>query len=151
MSNFVNNSDHSKINISRINIPRIVIAGTHSGVGKTSIVAGLLASYSAMGIRVAAFKCGPDYLDPTYHRRALQDSKLQDSNLQDSKKRWMGCNLDSCLTSDQVLRESFVSECLAVDAELAIIEGVMGLFDGKSTDSDLGSTASIAKLLSAPV
>jgi cobyrinic acid a,c-diamide synthase len=115
-------------------IPRIVIAGTNSGVGKTTVVAGLCRALRRLGLRVAAFKCGPDYLDPTYHFRA---AGVRSQNLDG----WM-------MGRDGVLSTFHGA---ADNADIAVIEGVMGLFDGVEPTSDTGSTAEIAKWLGAPV
>lgn len=115
-------------------IPRIVIAGTGSGVGKTTTVLGLIQALKDRGLKVASFKCGPDYLDPTYHARASGQT----------------ChNLDSWMMGKSALISTF--ENAAKDSDIAIIEGVMGLFDSLSPISDDGSTAQIAKWLNAPV
>jgi cobyrinic acid a,c-diamide synthase len=115
-------------------MPRLVIAGAASGVGKTSMTVGLARALSARGLRVAVFKCGPDYLDPTYHRRATRRA----------------ChNLDSWMMGREAVLSTFGRA--SADADLALIEGVMGLFDGASPTTDDGSTAQIAKWLSAPV
>lgn len=115
-------------------IPRLVIAGAASGVGKTSLVLALTAAFRKRGLRVQCFKCGPDYLDPTYHRLASGRT----------------ChNLDSWMMGSQAVKTSF--EHLSIETDLCLIEGVMGLFDGTSPRSDEGSTAQIAKLLEAPV
>lgn len=118
---------------SQRNLPRIVIAATASGVGKTTVTVGLIAALRARGLRVSAFKCGPDYLDPTYHARALGRPSQ---------------NLDSWMMG----REAIVSTLAhaARDADIAVIEGMMGLFDGTTPTSDEGSTAEIAKWLDAP-
>jgi cobyrinic acid a,c-diamide synthase len=120
--------------VARLVIPRIVIAGTNSGVGKTTVVAGLCRALRRRGLRVAAFKCGPDYLDPTYHFRA---AGVRSQNLDG----WM-------MGRDGVLSTFHGA---TVDADIAVIEGVMGLFDGVEPTSDSGSTAEIAKWLGAPV
>ncbi len=117
-----------------VSIPRIVVAGAASGVGKTSVMAGLARALRERGLKVAVFKCGPDYLDPTYHVRAAGRA----------------ChNLDSWMMGRQAVLDTFVRAC--ADADIALIEGMMGLFDGASPVSDEGSTAEIAKWLSAPV
>jgi cobyrinic acid a,c-diamide synthase len=115
-------------------IPRLLIAGTSSGVGKTTITVGLIGALRARGLRVAVFKCGPDYLDPTYHRRASGSA----------------ChNLDGWMMGRQAVQATF--QRAARGADIAIIEGVMGLFDGASPSTEEGSSAEIAKWLGAPV
>jgi cobyrinic acid a,c-diamide synthase len=115
-------------------IPRLVIAGTHSGVGKTTFIVGLCGALRLRGMRVAMFKCGPDYLDPTYHVRAAGARSL---------------NLDGWMMGRDGVLSTFQNG--AKDADIALIEGVMGLFDGAEATSEIGSTAEIAKWLSAPV
>lgn len=113
---------------------RLVIAGTSSSVGKTTITVGLTRSLRARGLRVAVFKCGPDYLDPTYHTRAAQAP----------------ChNLDGWMMGRQAVSATFAR--MSRGADVALIEGMMGLFDGASPTDDDGSTAEIAKWLQAPV
>jgi cobyrinic acid a,c-diamide synthase len=117
-----------------ISIPRIVVAGAASGIGKTSVMAGLARALRERGLKVAVFKCGPDYLDPTYHVRAARRA----------------ChNLDSWMMGREAVLGTFCRAC--ADADIALIEGMMGLFDGASPVSDEGSTAEIAKWLRAPV
>jgi len=115
-------------------IPRLVIAGTNSGVGKTTVAVGLCGALRRAGLRVAMFKCGPDYLDPTYHRR-VSGARSQ--------------NLDGWMMAREAVLSTFANA--TTDADIALIEGVMGLFDGVGADSDEGSTAEIAKWLGAPV
>ena len=118
----------------KLTYPRLVIAGTHSGVGKTTFTVGLCRALRARGLRVAMFKCGPDYLDPTYHARAAGLASH---------------NLDSWMMGREALLSTFEQGCQNTD--IALIEGVMGLFDGASPSSEAGSTAEIAKWLDAPV
>lgn len=115
-------------------VPRLVIAGTASGVGKTTVMVGLVRGLRARGLRVAVFKCGPDYLDPGYHARAAGAP----------------ChNLDGWMMGKEAVLGTF--ERVAEQADIALIEGVMGLFDGVSPTTEAGSTAEIAKWLAAPV
>lgn len=113
-------------------IPRIVIAATQSGSGKTTIVTGLLAALKEKGLKVQSYKVGPDYIDPGYHEIASGRP---------------GHNLDTWLVTEERLAEIFART--ADDADIAIIEGVMGLYDGGR--NGISSTASVAKLLDAPV
>lgn len=111
----------------------VVIAGTGSGVGKTSITTGLMSRLSKTR-RVQAFKAGPDFIDPMYHTAATGRPSR---------------NLDSFLMDDSTIRNlvGYASR----DADLCVVEGVRGLYEGFSGDGDLGSTAYIAKLLGFPV
>jgi cobyrinic acid a,c-diamide synthase len=114
-------------------IPRILIAGTHSGCGKTTIASGIMAALTARGLRVQPFKVGPDFIDPSHHTRICGR---------------ISRNLDPFMMGDAGVSETFVSA--AGDADIAVIEGVMGLFDGLD-GTDLASTAHVARILRAPV
>ncbi|MDQ3437809.1 MAG: cobyrinate a,c-diamide synthase, partial [Actinomycetota bacterium] len=116
-----------------VDTPRIVVAGTHSGVGKTTIASGLMAALSSEGYRVAPFKVGPDFIDPSYHTLAAGRP---------------GRNLDAFLSGPDLIGPLFAHG--AQGADIAVIEGVMGLFDGKG-GGGLASTAHVAKLLQAPI
>ncbi|MBL8019493.1 MAG: cobyrinate a,c-diamide synthase [Leptospirales bacterium] len=115
-------------------IPTLVIAGTGSGVGKTSISIGITAALQKRGLNVRAFKVGPDFLDPSWLSMASGEVCF---------------NLDSWMTGKDYVTEIFARSC--ENADIAIIEGVMGLFDGASPDALVGSTAEIAQILEAPV
>jgi cobyrinic acid a,c-diamide synthase len=117
-----------------ITMPRLVVGGTASGIGKTSVMVGLTRALRERGLKVAVFKCGPDYLDPTYHARASGST----------------ChNLDGWMMGREAVVGTFARTCEGAD--IALIEGVMGLFDGASPNTEEGSTAEIAKWLDAPV
>lgn len=114
--------------------PRIVVAGTHSGVGKTTIASGLMAAVSERNLRVAPFKVGPDFIDPSYHSLATGRP---------------GRNLDAFLSGPDLIPPLFAHGSRGAD--VAVVEGVMGLFDGKGGAGEYASTAHVAKLLGAPV
>lgn len=123
--------------------PRLVMAGTQSGVGKTTLSLALMAALARRGTPVQPFKVGPDYIDPTLHHRATG---------------MLSCNLDAWLAAEEDIKSLFVSRAPVMesaDAEAAlsgvsVIEGVMGLYDGHA-NSAWASTAHAASLLKAPV
>jgi cobyrinic acid a,c-diamide synthase len=114
--------------------PRPVIAGTHSGAGKTTFTLALLAALQRRGRRVQAFKVGPDFIDPGHHTLITGRPSR---------------NLDGWMLGRDLNRQIFCSA--AIDADLSIVEGMMGLFDGSSSTNEIGSTAELAKQLQAPV
>src|SRR6266516_4648287 len=119
-------------------MPRLVIAAPSSGSGKTTVATGLMAALACRGLRVSGHKTGPDYIDPGYH--ALATGRP-------------GRNLDPVLCGAELMAPLFLHG--AAGADVAVIEGVMGLFDGVLPDApddpDFGCTAHLARLLAAPV
>lgn len=114
--------------------PRIVIAGTNSGAGKTTVTLGLMAALRARGQTVQGFKVGPDYIDPSYHTAVTGRPSR---------------NLDTWMLAEPVVREIF--DRASTDVDISIIEGVMGMYDGKDPRTNQGSTAEVSTLLKAPV
>jgi cobyrinic acid a,c-diamide synthase len=117
-----------------VSIPRVVIAAPASGHGKTTVATGLLAAFAARGMTVAPFKVGPDYIDPGYHALAAGRP---------------GRNLDPVMVGEDRIGPLFAHG--AQGAGIAVVEGVMGLYDGRTGAGDTGSTAHVAGLLNAPV
>ena len=114
-------------------IPRIVVGAATSGAGKTTIAAGLMAALTARGLVVQPFKVGPDFIDPTHHTRCCGRACR---------------NLDPFMMGEDGVCETFVRA--SAGADIAVIEGVMGLHDGVD-GTVLGSTAHVARLLESPV
>src|ERR1700712_5543741 len=115
-----------------VTVPRVVIGAPASGHGKTTVATRLLAAFARRGMPVAPFKVGPDYIDPGYHSLAAGRP---------------GRNLDPVLVGEELIGPLFSHG--AAGTELAIIEGVMGLYDGRTGAGDTGSTAHVARLLAA--
>ncbi|MEU9340856.1 cobyrinate a,c-diamide synthase [Streptomyces sp. NPDC048278] len=115
-------------------VPRLVVAAPSSGSGKTTVATGLMAAFAARGLAVSPHKVGPDYIDPGYH--ALATGRV-------------GRNLDAYLCGPELVGPLFAHGARGCD--LAVVEGVMGLYDGAAGEGELASTAHVAKLLRAPV
>lgn len=113
---------------------RFVLAGTGSGVGKTTFTIGIMRALMKRGLTVQGFKCGPDYIDPTYHTAVTKRPSR---------------NIDSFMMAHDVIR-SIVARA-SQGADVAMIEGVMGFYDGKSPLSNEGSTAHISEITKSPV
>ncbi|WP_030762615.1 MULTISPECIES: cobyrinate a,c-diamide synthase [unclassified Streptomyces] len=120
--------------VTSFNIPRLVIAAPSSGSGKTTVATGLMAAFSERGLAVSPHKAGPDYIDPGYH--ALATGRP-------------GRNLDAFMCGPDLIAPLFAHG--AAGCDLAVVEGVMGLYDGAAGRGELASTAQVAKLLRAPV
>ncbi|KYG36268.1 cobyrinate a,c-diamide synthase [Priestia endophytica] len=113
---------------------RLVVAGTGSGVGKTTLTIGLMSAFKKKGYTVQGFKCGPDYIDPTYHTAVT---------------RRVSRNIDSWMLPHDTVKE--IVKRNSEDADISIIEGVMGFYDGKSPLDNRGTTAEISVLTNSPV
>jgi len=119
-----------------VSIPRLVVAAPASGHGKTTVATGLMAALRARGLAVSPHKVGPDYIDPGYH--ALATARP-------------GRNLDAVLCGEDLVVPLFLHGASTPGpADVAVVEGVMGLYDGRGATS-YGSTAHVARLLEAPV
>ncbi|MFD7711150.1 cobyrinate a,c-diamide synthase [Streptomyces sp. NPDC059786] len=117
-----------------ISVPRLVVAAPSSGSGKTTVATGLMAALASRGLAVSPHKVGPDYIDPGYH--ALATGRV-------------GRNLDAYLCGPELIAPLFGHGARGCD--IAVVEGVMGLYDGAAGEGELASTAHVAKLLRAPV
>ncbi|MFI1399678.1 cobyrinate a,c-diamide synthase [Streptomyces sp. NPDC020681] len=115
-------------------VARLVIAAPASGSGKTTVATGLMAAFASAGLAVSPHKVGPDYIDPGYHTLATGRP---------------GRNLDAYLCGTELIAPLFAHG--AAGCDVAVVEGVMGLYDGAAGAGELASTAQIAKLLRAPV
>uniref|UniRef100_A0AAU2VBA1 Hydrogenobyrinate a,c-diamide synthase n=1 Tax=Streptomyces sp. NBC_00003 TaxID=2903608 RepID=A0AAU2VBA1_9ACTN len=115
-------------------VARLVIAAPASGSGKTTVATGLMAAFARSGLAVSPHKVGPDYIDPGYHSLATGRP---------------GRNLDAYMCGPELVAPLFAHGSRGCD--LAVVEGVMGLYDGASGLGELASTAQVSKLLRAPV
>ncbi|WP_189314156.1 cobyrinate a,c-diamide synthase [Streptomyces brasiliensis] len=115
-------------------MPRLVVAAPASGSGKTTVATGLMAALASRGLAVSPHKVGPDYIDPGYH--ALATGRV-------------GRNLDAYLCGPELIGPLFLHGARGCD--IAVVEGVMGLYDGAAGEGELASTAQVATLLRAPV
>ena len=114
--------------------PRLVIAAPSSGSGKTLVTCGLLSALKKEGRRAAAFKCGPDYIDPMFHETVLGTPSK---------------NLDTFFAGEELTRQLFLED--VSPADLSVVEGVMGLYDGLGGVTTRASTWDVARALEAPV
>lgn len=115
-------------------VPRLVLAGTNSGCGKTTVTCAILQALVDRGLDVGAFKCGPDYIDPMFHSRIIGAKSA---------------NLDPFFFDDDILRALLAKN--GGDRDISIIEGVMGFYDGRETASFEGSTYALARSTDSPV
>jgi len=111
-----------------------MLAGASSNVGKTTVTMGIMAAFKKRGLRVKPFKTGPDYIDPMFHRFVTGEPSI---------------NLDTWMLDEEMIRGLFFRRL--TENDLGIAEGVMGLYDGHSLESDVGSSAYLAKTIGAPV
>ncbi|SHI67913.1 cobyrinate a,c-diamide synthase [Lutispora thermophila] len=117
-----------------MSIPKIVIAGSNSGCGKTTVSIGIMGALSAEGLTVQPFKVGPDYIDPMFHTFVTGNASR---------------NLDSWMMDESTVSHIFLRNIS--NADIAVIEGVMGMYDGYGGYDGVGSTAHVAKIIDAPV
>lgn len=113
-----------------------LIAAPQSGSGKTTVSLAIMAGLARRGLAIAPFKCGPDFIDPGYHRLVTGRTSI---------------NLDGWMCGEEFVRQTFLEHLAGPDKKLAVIEGAMGLFDGIGASSREGSSAQIAATTGAPV
>ncbi|MBR6215036.1 MAG: AAA family ATPase, partial [Spirochaetaceae bacterium] len=121
------------------NKPRVVLGAPRSGSGKTLVSIALMQALTAAGKKVSAYKCGPDYIDPMFHKKILGVPSR---------------NLDLFFADEELVKSLFVDSAASSgntdNTEISVIEGVMGLFDGIGT-TDQASTYHLSKTLAAPI
>lgn len=115
-------------------LPKFIVAGVSSGAGKTLVATAIMYYFQRKGLHVQPFKIGPDFIDPSYHAVVC---------------RRQSYNLDIWMMGERGVLSEFSK--ISSDADIAVIEGVMGLFDGVAGKSDFGSTAHVARILNAPI
>ena len=113
---------------------KILIAGTNSGVGKTTISLGIMQALTKRNLKVQPYKVGPDYIDPSYHTFITKRNSR---------------NLDSYMLDDEKIK--YIVKSASKDADISVIEGVMGLYDGYGIDLDDCTSSYTSKMLKAPV
>ncbi|MFE4540080.1 cobyrinate a,c-diamide synthase [Streptomyces scopuliridis] len=134
-----------------VNVPRLVVAAPSSGSGKTTVATGLMAAFSERGLAVSPHKVGPDYIDPGYHALAVSPGAASGAAgaVGSAARVRPGRNLDAYMCGPGLIGPLFAHG--AAGSDLAVVEGVMGLYDGASGQGELASTAQVSKLLRAPV
>ncbi len=115
-------------------IPRVIIAGTNSGCGKTTVTCAVLQCLVNRGIKIASFKCGPDYIDPMFHEKIIGTK---------------GSNLDPFFCNNNALRYLLAKN--SSDRDISVIEGVMGYYDGMSLNTTAASTYEASRITDSPV
>ena len=123
-----------KGNLMNTKIPRILFSAGSSGSGKTLITCGILQVLVNRGIKTASFKCGPDYIDPMFHSQVIG-----------TKSR----NLDTFFTGEEVTRYLLAKN--SADCEIAVMEGVMGFYDGVAGTTTQASAYDLARVTKTPV
>lgn len=121
------------IYMENMRLPRIMIGAPSSGSGKTMITCGILQAFVNRGLRVASFKCGPDYIDPLFHKEVIGTKSK---------------NLDTFFSDDDTIKYLFGKT--AKDVELSVMEGVMGFYDGVGGTSTTGSSYELARITDTP-
>ena len=115
------------------NPPRVAVVGTGSGCGKTTVVCALLQAFCNRGLKATSFKCGPDYIDPMFHQKVIGTPSR---------------NLDLFFCGEDTVRYLFCRA--AADAEISVIEGVMGMYDGIGPDTQEASSNHLAMVTKTP-